>query len=238
MIKDKFLYDPSLVFYADLPKHDGTSFQSDDAYGHLCTVTGATWGMQGRTFDADDEHIDCASPSTLDDLQQKTIITWFKASGWGESDSGRIIQKAGSVAVNRRGWSTLIQNGGANNRFYHGQSDNTGVLVSWVTPTSSIALNTWYCGAITHDISTFTNNPLMYIGGASKTVTEIAARGGAAVSWESDALSELWIGARDNVGTPDREFQGIIGEVLIYNRVLSAQEILHNYLATKWRYSG
>ena len=31
-------------------------------------------------------------------------------------------------------------------------------------------------------------------------------------------------------------FDGWIGEVCIYNRALSAQEIQHIYLATKWRY--
>src|SRR3989304_5596886 len=29
-------------------------FLSDDAYGHLCTVTGALWTPQGYSFDGDD----------------------------------------------------------------------------------------------------------------------------------------------------------------------------------------
>ncbi len=31
-------------------------------------------------------------------------------------------------------------------------------------------------------------------------------------------------------------FAGVVGEVLIYNRLLTDGEIMQNYLATKWRY--
>jgi hypothetical protein len=34
----------------------------------------------------------------------------------------------------------------------------------------------------------------------------------------------------------DYTFDGTIGEVLIYNLALSAAELMHNYLSTRWRY--
>jgi len=39
-----------------------------------------------------------------------------------------------------------------------------------------------------------------------------------------------------NAGLGTNPFSGLIGEVLVYNRALTALEIQHNYLATKWRY--
>ena len=53
-----FIFDPSLVLYLPLYQPDGASFASRDAYGHLCTVTGALWTPQGRTFDGADDIID------------------------------------------------------------------------------------------------------------------------------------------------------------------------------------
>ena len=40
-----FIFDPSLVLYLSLWKLDGDSFMSKDAYGHLCTVTGALYSI-------------------------------------------------------------------------------------------------------------------------------------------------------------------------------------------------
>ena len=40
-----------LVLYVPLWLYSGAKFPSVDAYKHTCTVTGATWGLQGRTFD-------------------------------------------------------------------------------------------------------------------------------------------------------------------------------------------
>src|SRR3990167_5915362 len=60
----EFGLDPSLVLYLPLWKKDGSSFMSDDAYGHLATVTGATWGSQGRTFDGVDDLIEANTVTT------------------------------------------------------------------------------------------------------------------------------------------------------------------------------
>lgn len=76
------IYNPNLVFYADLSKHDGLTFRSDDAYGHLCTATGTTWGPQGRTFNGVDDKIrSVAFTSPLS--PPYTIIVWAKATGTG-----------------------------------------------------------------------------------------------------------------------------------------------------------
>ena len=52
-----FIFDPSLVLYLPLHQRDGSSFMSKDAYGHVCTVTGAVWTPEGRLFDGVDDYI-------------------------------------------------------------------------------------------------------------------------------------------------------------------------------------
>src|SRR3972149_6505876 len=64
-VRRKFQYDPSCVLYLPLYELDGASFASRDAYGHLCTVTGATWGLQGRTFNGTSDWINCGTSSIL-----------------------------------------------------------------------------------------------------------------------------------------------------------------------------
>jgi len=58
-----FVFDPSLELYLPLYELDGSSFMSKDACGHICLVTGALWGSQGRTFDGGDDYIDITTTS-------------------------------------------------------------------------------------------------------------------------------------------------------------------------------
>jgi len=53
-VKRDFIFDPSLVLYLPLYQLDGWAFMSRDAYGHLCSVTGAKWTPQGRDLDEQD----------------------------------------------------------------------------------------------------------------------------------------------------------------------------------------
>jgi len=45
-----FYYDPNLVLYLPLHKLDGTSFMSQDHYGHLIQNNGTLWRPDGREF--------------------------------------------------------------------------------------------------------------------------------------------------------------------------------------------
>jgi hypothetical protein len=74
------IYDPSLVLYLPFADHDmaGSTIISKDLNAHSCTVTGATWGSQGRSFDSTyDDFISVPdSPSlNLTVAQGFTIIT-------------------------------------------------------------------------------------------------------------------------------------------------------------------
>ena len=70
-----FIFDPSMVLYLPLYELDGASFMSKDAYGHLCTVTGALWTSQGRDFDGIDDSI--TLPTAFDSLTDLTLEAWL-----------------------------------------------------------------------------------------------------------------------------------------------------------------
>src|SRR3990167_8107213 len=67
-------------------------FLSDDAYGHLCTRTGALWTPQGYSFDGVDDKITIPDHSSLQfGIGNFTISIWAKNTG--EQTLERLIQK-------------------------------------------------------------------------------------------------------------------------------------------------
>ena len=60
-------------------KRDGTEFIDESPYGHLCTVTGALWGTQGRFFDGADDVIDCGGDASIAAITgDLTLEVWWK----------------------------------------------------------------------------------------------------------------------------------------------------------------
>lgn len=89
------------------------------------------------------------------------------------------------------------------------------------SPINSIILNQWQHVVITHDSST-TNAPIFYINGVYVTTSGWSASG----TVKSDALALMCIGNGIN---GDRAFDGLIDDVRVYNRALSAGEITALY---------
>ena len=216
-----FIFDPSLVLYLPLYQLDGASFMSRDKCGHLCTVIGALWTPQGRSFDGVDDYIDCGSPTSLDNVNPKTVEAWIYPIGWGEGSKGYVFVKAAwNFFINSSAGEETIQT-------WHSHSPTPG---SWTTPNGSIVLGAWQHVAFTYDNSNNANDPIIYINSIIQSLTELTTPSG---NPTSDADNTLYIG---NNAAGARTWDGLIGEVRIYSRALTPAEIQHNYLATKWRY--
>ncbi len=213
-----------LVLYAPLwhPQLSGSPFNAwDVANGTVrsCTVIGATvWGIQGRTFDGTDDWISIPNHATLNFTSQDfSVEVWFYLNQTG---STRTLVSKGQNAIPRVGWLFRIP---SNERIalYVAES---GTSKAAFTAVDVIVATTW-----THVVVTRTGTTiLLYKDGkvvaneTNNTATDIDA--------SSDAVR---VGAEaDDEG----DMLGIIGEVRIYNRVLTPLEVQRNYLATKWRY--
>jgi len=210
--KADFIRDPSLVFDAPLYKLDGASFMSKDAYGHLCTVTGALWTPRGRDFDGVDDNIDCGGADSLkfNGLDTQTIEAWIypEASEFGD-------------IVGRMNCYLLMVVTSAGKVLLRGHVYTSGG--TYVRDSAPFGLNTWHHVAQVYDGTDFR----IYVNG-SLACTPLDGTGTI-----NQAAVNTYIGSR----TPSSDFfNGLIGEVRMYNRVLSAVEIQRNYLATKWRY--
>jgi len=207
------------VLYLPLYRLDGASFTSADGHGHTCTVTSATWGMQGRNFNsATPDYIEIPATSTqfnftsgdfsiimavkLDSLAAIVELFCrgaFQVDGWRFA-----INAAGGLFL------TTNQTPAANQDTSSSNGDIVATNWHTVGATRAGAAVKLYKNGV--DVTSATNTHV------NPTTCARTAK----------------IGVYDDkVSNP---LDGIIGEVCIYNRALTPIEIQQNYIQTCWRY--
>ena len=209
--------DPSLVLYLPLwyPHGDmtGNPIYSYDINRHSCSVIGAVWGSQGRTFDGDD-YIDCGSDASLNITNDISVELWINPSAVENFDT--LVGKYAWAAV--RGFMMDFYSTKA--RFTVARPGN---LESVATGATTISTGSWI-----HLVGTYDKeNVRIYLNGDEDGI----AANTDSIPNHSDV--DLVIGARSQ---HDQLTEGLIGEVRVYSRALSFGEIQNNYLSTRWRY--
>jgi len=210
-----FIYDPSLVLYLPLHQLDGSSFMSKDAYGHLCTVTGASWRPDGHYFDGTDDYIDCGNGASLNPTDEVTVIAWLNPNFSSATFYGIVSKFQGTPAGWQLYWNT------AQYLYFYVNDDQA------VNTVKDVLVNdTWQHVAVTLK-SDSTSKSKIYVNAVDKTNT---------VSSRTLQANDINVVIGVASSTKNNPFNGLIGEVAVYNRALTPLEVQHNYLATKWRY--
>ncbi len=209
-------YDPSLMLYLPLWDLDGASFMSRDPRGHLCTATGATWGIQGRIFDGLDDKIDIPKVTNI------AVLAWVQPAN---TNVDKPIYVHGVETGEHRSFGVIARADAHFGMF----TSNSGFWIAGnnIESTSHYVANTWYMVGGIYD----TTYNILYVNGVNDGQVDRA----------NDGLynaAETPIIGRGEWSAATVSFNGTIGAVWIYNRVLSAREIMSIYLATKWRYQG
>ncbi len=197
-----FIHDPSLILYLPLWLKDGKSFTSEDAYGRLCTVTGATWGITGRNFNGTSDQIVTNFNQTGN---RYSAVSWVKPSSL-------VGDRRIAFALNFGGMffsGTLLYSQIYNGAGYDSVTADIGVVDVWQ------CVGTVFTGAAL----------VVYRNGVEVNRATLSLLVPGSNSW--------YIG---NYEAGASWFSGLMGDVWIYNRALTAQEIQHNYLATNRRY--
>ena len=209
-----FILDPSLVLYLPLYRLDGASFMSKDAYGHLCTVTGALWTPQGRSFDGVDDYVNCG-------VSLPHIADQITIELWAYIDEGEA-----NASLTFKGFDWRI--------FVITEADDTVTVrfsmadteaVSTVIDVSGISKRVWH-----HLTMSFISN-----GGtcyACVDGVQSSPKTSTALPFRDRSTYKLYIGGN----ATDYSFGGLIGEARIRNRALNALEIQYNYISTRFRY--
>ena len=99
-----------------------------------------------------------------------------------------------------------------------------------ITTINTLTANNWYNIVATYNGSSNTSGMNIYINGVNQSVTTVVNNLTATII----SNETTWIGLRRPTTTGP--FVGRISQASIYNRALSASEVLQNYNATKGRY--
>jgi len=219
------IVEEDLIFYAPLWSIELSEdeFDTKDTYSHSCTNTETLWSSEGRYFDGTDDIISCGSASILDNLAPITIIAWIYPESLGEGNSGYIINKNTAVTD---GLSLRLD---TNNQIVF-QRQLSSTMVKRESQNNEITIDCWQQVTATWTGSGTATTIHIYVN-ASEVAYSSSDNG--ITTLYDDSNYNLEIGNRLQ---KDKTFDGYIGEVLIYDKVIAQDEITQNYETTKYRY--
>jgi hypothetical protein len=185
----------------------GTTLNDRSGRGHTGTISGATWSTAGRyggalSFDGVNDWVTINDTAVLDLTTGMTLEAWVNASA---------VTNWRTVVLKERTGSLSYALYGANGASRPAAYVNIGGADVGVNATANLALNTWTHLAVTYDGATIR----VYVNG-----TQVATR--AQTGPITTSTGVLRIGGN---AVWSEFFQGLIDEVRIYSRALTAAEI-------------
>ncbi|KKN75022.1 hypothetical protein LCGC14_0385240 [marine sediment metagenome] len=221
---ERYILSTMPVLYLPLWKTDsgesGDSFISSDGHGFTCTVTGALWTPTGRVFDGSNDNILISSHASLNP-EKLSVEFWVYINA--HADFNSIVAKDYSGANNYRFLSA------ADGTLTWALRDKNGTS-NWEVVTAPVNSGEWI-----HVVGVADQVPTSGVGG----IVGIYINSALIKADLSHSVTEILHGSNANdlyVGFTSNALDGRIGEVRIYNRILTPLEIQRSYLATKWRY--
>lgn len=176
-------------------------------------------------FDGTDDSLACGSGSSIDNLTTRTYSAFVKLSSLANGYY-YIVEK--NNGVNGPEFAIDITAGVPSLAMWFSGTVSGGY---WTAPITGLAVNEWHHYAVTFNISSISNDPVMYVDGVSKTVSEGTTPSG---SFESDAAQTLNIGGSSSAGN---YLPGTIRDVSVYNTILTSTEIANIYKLNGFPYS-
>lgn len=217
---------------------DGLVFYVDAANDNSYPGSGTTWtdlieGVDGSfeptlgpvydsanggsiVFDGTDDYVDYDNLIPCPNII--SMNGWFK-----QQQTGVAVMVASSHGATRQQWQFKIN---SLNEFV--VPIRTGASFSTTKTTTTVSSGTWTHIAATYDGTTVK----MYINGALDTTNSSGPSGNIV---DAGLNMELLVGARDAT-TPKQFANGNVACFSIYNRALTASEVLQNYSALKNRF--
>ena len=176
------------------------------------------------SFDGNTTIVDFTALSSQKDLIRLTVeaLVMARGAGAGASDIG-ILHKGDTSTTTKRfrfgfdNSATLLE--------FQSSWDADAVTGDWGSPSGSIVQNLWYHVVGTYDFSVATNTPVLYINGKSQSITTFANPSAGTVPTADG--NEIGIGNR--VFDLNREFNGYISYVRLWNRILNRNEVSDLY---------
>lgn len=173
---------------------------------------------QGMSFDGVDDQVNVSPASSINSLTSLSLSFWAKANDYGEINQGHLISK---VDANSGGHGWYLNHNITTSRINFGV--NFANIDLNVAVYNVINFNVWNHWAVIWDGSTTASNVHIYKNGQELSHSSETNGDGA---YSSDSALNLIIA---NHGSLGRHFDGLMDEVRIYNRALSADEVKQLY---------
>ena len=201
----------------------GTSWRDLSGNGYNGTLTnGPTFSNKnGGTivFDGTDDYVNCGNLGSF--YTQGTISYWMYSTAVENFRNPFSTNYLGiNVGIRFEQYTTVSPYGGFNVIV----GNDAGTYGSYdYSPTAVLSANTWYNVVLVWNTST--NKIIGYLNSTLKFDTTH--------TYWATTLPSISIGSGFDAG---RYFKGNIANTLIYNKALTATEVLQNYNATKSRF--
>ncbi|MHC4570758.1 MAG: LamG-like jellyroll fold domain-containing protein [Planctomycetota bacterium] len=217
-----WLTDAGLVGHWRFDEDSGTIAADSSIYNNPGSlVNGPTWTGQGElSFDGIDDYVDIADDPSLDMTTKLTVALWMKqpvlainkalAAKWDFQTQGCWTFQTDNVNPDE----LMV--------FIATALDDNGSGGNGKTTNANMTAESWYHVAFVYDGDGAANADRLkvYVDGQEKTLSFA----GTIPSLLQDSSASVKIGKFG--GILDRYFNGIIDDVRIYNRALSAEEML------------
>ena len=174
------------------------------------------------SFGGTDDYIQFTENTGLNFSGDTTISLWVK---WTNNASSFIFPIAKQGASAARQYAFYLRNQSSNKTMTLTSTDGGGGYIQ-SNSTLTVALNTWALMTVSIK-SGQANQSKFYVNSTSETISHTHTIIG-------DSNKPLYLGRRGE--DTSYMWDGNLGPVHIYNRALSAEEILHNYNALKGRF--
>ena len=202
------------------------NFANQTSIAKQPTSGGFINGKNAISFDGVNDSLTVSSSASINNIFDTggTLFFVSKPASDGGGNFSRIIDKGSS------GYSLILQN-------ESGSTLQPRLLVSfdtsngdWKTTANSFNIGEANILVLTYNGSSASNNPTFSVNQTQESVTEDLTPVG---TINDDSASDLIIG-NNLAGT--RGFDGLYGELIIYDRALTANEVslVTNYLVNKW----
>lgn len=204
---------------------NGTTVVDLQGNSNATLVGGPTYSDGYLTFDGTNDYL-----LTSTSLAAKVTTDITTISMWAyPMDNGVLLTELGQATINTGWHDAQIERVSGTMKFGTWSGAFVGGSITSITSTIATSTNAWYNFTMVHDGSTLT----AYVNGASAgTVTYSRSN-----PVENGNGLHYAIGAIDGTNMGDGTYANMrLGQFLVYNVALSADEILQNYTATKGRY--
>ncbi len=203
---------------------DGSGNIAADSSGYNNTGTlmnGPVWTGQGElSFDGIDDYVDIADNPNLDMTTKLTVALWMKQAA--SATKKVFVAKWDYRTQGCWAFQTDNQNPDELRVFTATALDDSGAGGYGKTTSANLVAGNWYHVAFVYDGAGAVNADRLkiYVDGREETLSFI----GTIPSFLQDSSASVKIG--EFGGTLHRYFNGVIDDIRIYNRALTAEEIL------------